>query len=128
MAADSHLDATQLASYHAIGSSRPIQAIVTDPTLAVIDVALPLAVLAAEMLVCCRVPITYLTRAPAPRMAWLRRLHTAERLFLFPCPGPGSYSQHSLWLVILAAPMLRNLLLHPEAVTADSIPVADSPT
>jgi hypothetical protein len=70
----------------------PVDATVTSPWFAMLDLALPLAVPTASEMVCSRVPGHYVTDATAPRRAWLAALKDQGRLHLI--WGSLHYGRH----------------------------------
>jgi hypothetical protein len=110
-------DVRQLDSYTASGYQQlaregvSFDAIITSPPLALLDLAIPLAVAAARLIACVRVPSHYISDAPAPRSRWLQALRTAGRLMvIFNLPKGRDTPRHA-WLLIFAASATRDTLL-----------------
>ncbi|KAJ9530968.1 hypothetical protein QJQ45_028868, partial [Haematococcus lacustris] len=78
------------AAYRALLQQQPIDAIISSPDPAVLDLLLPLAVIYAHSLVCMLVPHAYLSDAPPARFRWIQQLKQAERLLHVTCPSLGS--------------------------------------
>ena len=112
---DYHLDALQPRTYEELRTDQPLHTVVMSPFFAVLDLALPLAVLYAEQLVCCHVPGHYLTNAPPARLSWLIQLQDAGRLMLVMGLPRGPTGRRCMWLIIFADPLLRDLLVRPHA-------------
>lgn len=80
-----------------------LDAVVMRPPAGLLDLALPLAVRTARLLVCCQVPEEFITQASAARRQWLRRLDSAGRLILIYGQRQGSLSQRCVWVVVFRA-------------------------
>ncbi len=93
--------------------------IVTSPWFAVLDLALPLAVEAAQVAACIHVPGHYMASGLGPRYAYLRQLQHCNRLVVLlglPC-GPMGW--RCTWIVVfnyaaLRAKLLRSVWQHAD--------------
>lgn len=113
MEADYHLDALQHSTYQSIKDSYGLDAVVISPTFAFLDLALPLAVLHAEQLVCCHVPGHYFTCAPRARFEWMSRLQHEGRLAVIAGLPVGPSHRQCLWFLIFRSAALKKLLYRP---------------
>ena len=105
-----------------------IDAIVFSAWTSVLDVAIPVAVHMAKAVVCTLVPSSYVTDAPAPRLAWLNKLHTAGRLALV-VGTPQRYEDDArgtrcTWLCIFSTPHERQRMMRYTSYTAAPLPLA----
>ena len=120
-AADTHEDALQPSFYHKLLQDGPIDAIVMSPWFAMLDLALPLAVLAASVVVCAHVPGHYFTNATGPRHQWLGNLVNSGRVqFIWGLPR-GPMGRRCAWLIVFASTELRKKLVKPEYRTDSCI-------
>jgi site-specific DNA-cytosine methylase len=119
--AHTHEDALQPVFYRRRLREGPVDAIVTSPWFAMLDLALPLAVLTASKVVCAHVPGHYVTDATAPRRAWLAALKDQGRLhFIWGLPK-GEIGRRCMWLLVFATPELRDTLIKPEYCTGSCL-------
>jgi site-specific DNA-cytosine methylase len=96
-----HLDALRPEFWRAVVKAAvPHGAIVMSPLFGVLDLALPLAVLFMDRVVCCHVPGHYVTDATPARLAWLRRLKAAGRLLLVLGLPRGPMGRRCMWIVV----------------------------
>jgi hypothetical protein len=108
-----HLDALQPSTYSKIKKEYGLDAVVISPTFAFLDLALPLAVLHANQLVCCHVPGHYLTGGPAARFEWMRHLQKQNRLHILSGLPVGPSHRRCLWLLIFKSEGAKRILLRP---------------
>jgi hypothetical protein len=111
--ADLHLDALQPEFYTTVARqlAAPIDAIVTSPWFAVLDIVLPLLVAAARVVVCVHVPGHYVSSGVEPRHQYLRQLQREGRLLvLFGLPRAAT-GWRCAWLVIFRSAALKRQLL-----------------
>lgn len=111
--ADLHLDALQPGFYTTVARqlAAPIDAIVTSPWFAVLDIVLPLLVAAARVVVCVHVPGHYVSSGVEPRHQYLRQLQREGRLLvLFGLPRAAT-GWRCAWLVIFRSAALKRQLL-----------------
>ena len=114
VAADYYLDPLQPESYRVIKAERGgIDAIVICPHRAYLDLALPLAVFFADLVVCCYVPWSYFTAAPATRMSWLSQLQLQGRLLLLASSTTRPGAMRSVWIVIFKSVPVRQIMCRP---------------
>jgi hypothetical protein len=94
---------------------RPPEAVVTAPWPDLLDAFLPIAVRRASRVVCCLVPLAYLSSAPGPRRAWLARLWRDDRLLFVHLSSSASSAvgAPSVWLVIAATAVIRKAITRP---------------
>ena len=119
--ADTHEDALQPAFYRRRLREGSVDAIVTSPWFAMLDLALPLAVMAASTMVCAHVPGHYITDATEPRNTWLRKLKASGRLhFVWGLPK-GPMGRRCAWMIVFASAQLRNKLIRPEYCTESCV-------
>ena len=115
LAVDYHHDALQPETYWSIRQRHGMDAIVSSPCFAVLDLALPLAVKFAHMVVCCHVPGHYLTDAPEARAQWLQSLQWQGRLFFIMGVPRGPMGRRSVWLVIFRTQAIGEWMRRPYA-------------
>ena len=115
MDTDYHLDALQPETYWNIRQKHGMDAVVTSPYFSVLDLALPLAVKFATMVVCCHVPGHYLTDAPVARMRWLQSLQCEDRLYFIMGLPRGPMGRRCVWLVIFKSKEVCSLMRRPFA-------------
>ena len=80
---------------------------------AVLDLALPIAVLYAHHSVCCHVPGHYVTDRPAPRMEWFRQLQSQGRLMIIAGLPRGPMGRRCMWLCVFRSAALRQIMTKP---------------
>jgi hypothetical protein len=97
------LDPLQHGTYVLWDKELALDAVVMRPPAGLLDLALPLAVRTARLLVCCQVPEEFITQASAARRQWLRRLDSAGRLILIYGERQGPLSQRCVWVVVFRA-------------------------
>ena len=115
LAADYHYDALQPETYRNMQQHQSMDAVVTCPREAVLDLALPLAVKFANMIVCCQVPGHYLTDAPEARMEWLRDMQQQGRLFFIMGLPKGTMGRRRVWLVVFKTRAISEWMRRPYA-------------
>ena len=108
-----HMDALQPSTYIKIKREYGLDAVIISPTFAFLDLALPLAVLHAEQLVCCHVPGHYFTCAPSARFEWMRQLQEQKRLHVLAGLPIGPSHRRCLWLIIFRSEAIKRVLLRP---------------
>ena len=108
-----HMDALQPSTYIKIKREYGLDAVIISPTFAFLDLALPLAVLHAEQLVCCHVPGHYFTCAPSARFEWMRQLQEQKRLHVLAGLPIGPSHRRCLWLLIFKSEAIKRVLLRP---------------
>jgi hypothetical protein len=108
-----HMDALQPSTYIKIKKEYGLDAVIISPTFAFLDLALPLAVLHAEQLVCCHVPGHYFTCAPSARFEWMRQLQEQKRLHVLAGLPIGPSHRRCLWLIIFKSEAIKRVLLRP---------------
>ena len=113
MEAHYHLDGLQPSTYKKIKKEYGLDAVVISPTFTFLDLALPLAVLHAEQIVCCHVPGHYLTCAPLARFEWMRHLQNQNRMHILAGLPIGPSHRRCLWLIIFRSEAVKRLLLRP---------------
>jgi len=114
-AADYHHDALQPDTYWNMRQQQGMDAIITIPKEEVLDLALPLAVKFAYMIVCCQVPGRYLTDAPEARMNWLRDMQQQGRLFFIMGLPRGPMGRRRVWLVVFKTRAISEWMRRPYA-------------
>ena len=97
-----------------------MEAIVITPPPELLDMALPLAVEYAELVVCCQVPRTCVTEPPHEhRIPWLRSLQQEERLIFIPVIPPGASEPQPpekcelVWIVVFKTQAIGEWLKKP---------------
>ena len=113
MPTHTHCNALLHSTYAHLQERSRIHVIVTSPFFAVLDLALPLAILYAHHAVCCHVPGHYVTDGPSPRMEWLRGLQRQERLVVIAGLPVGPMGRRCIWLCIFRTRELRQLMVKP---------------
>ena len=112
--AHTHLDALQPGLYRSTARQVSIDGVITSPWFAVLDIALPLAVLAARTVACVHVPGHYVTDAHPARCAYLKGLMAQGRLHILWNLPKGAMGRRCGWLLVFASSTLRDLLINPE--------------
>jgi len=120
-----HLDALQPPSYDswallASSLSSHMGAVVTSPHWAFLDLAIGLAVDAAEEVACLHVPPAYLMQPPSRRRQFFKELMDQNRLFVLQCRNPGTVGRLCTWLVIFSSASTRQRLGRSPAARGDS--------
>lgn len=116
MTTDHHDDALEQRFYNQISLSHGIDAIVISPPAGVLDVALPLAERNADLVVCCQVPMPYITEAHEHRARWFRSLQNEERLFFIITDTIGSTKgYYRVWVIIFKTKAIGEWLRKPYA-------------
>ena len=114
--ANSHFDALQPIFYVYAKQLIGLDAVIISPPTGVLDMALPLAVRNAGMVVCCQVPMHYITQAHNNRNRWLRSLHDEERLFFIVTSRSGSSEgPRCVWVVVFKTKAISDWLRKPYA-------------
>ena len=109
-----HADALQPGFYRRAQAEQAIDAVVTSPWFAALDLALPLAVLAARAVACVHVPGHYITDAHPARVHYLRELMREGRLHVLWNLPKGPMGRRCGWVIVFATPQLANWLIRPE--------------
>lgn len=112
--ADTHCDALQPTFYRQVARRIGLDAIVTSPWFAVLDLALPLAVMAARSVACIHVPGHFVTDAHPRRRAYLRALMHEGRVHMHFLDKKGPMGRRCLWLLVFADRATKARLLSPE--------------
>eukprot|EP00854_Cymbomonas_tetramitiformis_P022862 gene22862-biopygen23645 len=86
-------------------------AVVTSPWFAVLDIALPLAVLASKKVACIHVPSHYMTDMTESRAKYFRHLSHAGRLHVIDHLEHGPIGRRFMWALVFKNPLLRAKLL-----------------
>ena len=115
-----HYDALQPCVYQYFRRRQGMEAIVITPPPELLDMALPLAVEYAELVVCCQVPRTCVTEPPHEhRIPWLRSLQQEERLIFIPVIPPGASEPQPpekcelVWIVVFKTQAIGEWLKKP---------------
>ena len=108
-----HADALQPGFYRRAQAEQAIDAVVTSPWFAALDLALPLAVLAARAVACVHVPGHYITDAHPARVHYLRELMREGRLHVLWNLPKGPMGRRCGWVIVFATPQLANWLIRP---------------
>ena len=126
MPTHTHLNALLHSTYAKLQEKARIHVIVTSPFFAILDLALPLAVLYAHHVVCCHVPGHYVTDGPSPRMEWLRGLLRQERLMIIAGLPVGPMGRRCIWLCIFRTKELRQLMVKPGSAGSIGLHIGES--
>ena len=111
-AATWHEDALQPGFYSAMRARLGrLDALVFSSWFTFLDLALPLAASAADVVACAHVPGHWLTDAPPPRQAWLRSLQSAGRLAIVTGLPRGPMGRRCLWVCVFKTAQLRKRML-----------------
>jgi len=95
-----HEDALRLNFYTTWNGDMPPDAIVTSPWFGLLDIAIPLLIHAAKILVCVHVPGHYLSDAHPARASYLKRLAASHRLHVLWNLPRGPTGRRCAWLLI----------------------------
>ncbi|KAK3250154.1 hypothetical protein CYMTET_40450 [Cymbomonas tetramitiformis] len=87
-------------------------AVITSPWFAVLDIALPLAVMASRMVACIHVPSHYMTDMTGSRARYFRKLCHARRLHVVGHLEQGPIGRRCMWVLVFKNPLLRARMLH----------------
>ena len=110
--AQHHLDTLQPASYKQLRSLYGRRtAFVTSPWFRMLDIVLPLTVLASPQVACMHVPGHYLTDAHPARLQYLRSLLQQGRLVTVMGLPRSVMGRRCLWLLIFASALVRQRLM-----------------
>jgi hypothetical protein len=114
--ADFRLDALQLESYKELKEADVcLDVVISAPWFVLLDLALPMAVMCTKSLVCMRVPVSYVEKAPEPRRMWLESMrHNGRLVVLQGLPLAPSGKQH-MWLLIFKDEWTRRRMLAVKA-------------
>jgi hypothetical protein len=93
-----HMQPHQPSFWQGLTGPAAVDAVVSAPITAVLDLVIPLAVAFSRQLTCFWVPRAFLAAAPSPRRAWLRSLAVAGRLRVLEPDLPGATP--GVWLAI----------------------------
>jgi len=91
-------------------ASRRPDVVVCAPHPAAVDLVLPLFSSFAPC-VCCLVPAAFLVDAPEPRVQWLRKMQSADRLQLLVCHSVFPFHGF-VWVCVFTTAAIKNLFLH----------------
>jgi hypothetical protein len=119
--AELHQDALQPAFYQKLLRVTPVDVIILSPWFAFLDVAIPLAVLAASVCVCVHIPGHYFTNAVMPRYAYLKpyfQLDTAH--FVWGLPR-GPMGMRCAWLLLFRTKKHKYDVLRKECILASTM-------
>jgi len=119
--ADLHQDALQPAFYQKLLKVTPVDVIILSPWFAFLDVAIPLAVLAASVCVCVHIPGHYFTNAVMPRYAYLKpyfQLDSAH--FVWGLPR-GPMGMRCAWLLLFKTPKHKHAVLRKEYLVSSTM-------
>ena len=108
---DLHMDALQPALYLHAAKHCAVDAVVSSPWFAVLDLALPLAIAASRMVACVHVPGHYITDAHPIRARYLAELMAAHRLHVLWNLPKGPMGRRCGWLLVFASPALKRALV-----------------
>ncbi len=109
-----HGDALQPDFYRAVETRAPVDAVVTSPWFAILDLALPLAVSAARVVACVHVPGHYVSDAHPARAKYLAALMRAGRLHILWNLPKGPMGRRCAWLLVFASPLIKKCLVSKE--------------
>jgi hypothetical protein len=123
---DFSLDPLQPQTYKKLRNQTGLQAVITSPPMAVVDLVLSLAVCATRKVVCLYVPGQFLSGAPRPRLQYLRKLQEQGRLLLLTTMDLDQEGQ-GLWCVIFRSGTYKELLLRPGLPGRLQVTLADDP-
>lgn len=112
---ETHEDALQPEYYRKLATRVGVDAIVTSPWFALLDLALPLAVMAARAVVCMHIPGHYITDAHPRRSTYLKRLMEEERIRLLMGLPAGPMGRRCAWLLIFSSAAAKAQLLRKVA-------------
>jgi hypothetical protein len=116
----SHRDALQPGFYTELRQQLGVvDAIVTSPWFAALDLALPLLVEAAASVACVHVPGHYLTSGVEPRYKYLRELQAQGRLHVIMGLPRGPMGRRCIWLLVFRSSAVRQRLLSPACRVED---------
>ena len=127
-AADTHMDALQPGFYRMSRARVGLDAVVTSPWFATLDLALPLAVLAARTAACIHVPGHYITDAHPARATYLMRLIGEGRLHMLCNLPKGAMGRRCVWIIIFASSALKDVLVRPTRRLAAPVSFASPAT
>ena len=109
--ADFNMDPLQPGSYQVMEQEIRIDAIIASPWFALLDLAIPLALRAAQSVVCTHVPGHYISDAHPIRRRWLNELISEDRLHVLYGLPKGPLGRRCAWLIVFASPQLKRALL-----------------
>ena len=112
--ADTHLDALHPSYYTLAMRTVGLDAIITSPWFAMLDLAVPLAANAVNSVACVHVPGHYVTDAPQRRADYMVRLMQAGRLLIIFNLPKGPLGRRCAWLVIFATAAMKEALTKSE--------------
>jgi len=116
-----HQDALQPEFYQNLLKITPIDVIILSPWFAFLDVAIPLAVLAASVCVCVHIPGHYFTNAVTPRYSYLKpyfQLDTAH--FIWGLPR-GPMGMRCAWLLLFKSKKHKYDVLRSEYIISSTM-------
>ncbi|KAK3274948.1 hypothetical protein CYMTET_16901 [Cymbomonas tetramitiformis] len=106
------LNALQPGNYRAWKEKYGVcDAVVTSPWFAVLDIALPLAVLASRVVACIHVPSHYMTDMTESRAQYFRKLCHAGRLHVIGHLEHGPIGRRCMWVMVFRNPLTRARML-----------------
>ena len=108
---DTHGDALQPSFYRCMARRMGLGAIVTSPWFAVLDLALPLAVMAARCVACVHVPGHYITDAHPRRASYLQGLMASSRVHIVFNGDKGPMGRRCAWLLVFADAATKQMML-----------------
>ncbi len=115
--ADFHADALQPHFYRSLRKAAPLDTIVMSPWFAFLDLAIPLAALAAEKCVCVHVPGHYFTNGFPARFRWLQSWADSDRLhFIWGLPR-GPAGMRCGWLMFFRTPEIKREMVRAKYLT-----------
>jgi hypothetical protein len=94
-----------------------LDVVISSPWFVLLDLALPVAVLCAETVVCMRVPWNYLHEAPQARKCWLGRLHKEGRVVWLRGLLPTASGRSHTWLLVFKNGVVRRRMLTKEVIS-----------
>ncbi|KAK3256026.1 hypothetical protein CYMTET_34826 [Cymbomonas tetramitiformis] len=106
------LNALQPGNYRAWKEKYGVcDAVITSPWFAVLDIALPLAVLASRVVTCIHVPSHYMTDMTESRAQYFRKLCHAGRLHVIGHLEHGPIGRRCMWVMVFRNPLTRARML-----------------
>jgi len=86
-------------------------AVITSPWFAVLDIAVPLAVMASRVVACVHVPSYYLTDMTESRARYFRKLSLEGRLHVIGHLEHGPIGRRCIWVLVFKNPLVRAKML-----------------
>ena len=106
-------DALQPSLYERIGAIMGVDAIVTSPWFALLDVAVPLSAMVARAVACIHVPAHYFTDPHPARAAFISHLIAEGRLHMLWNLAKGPLGRRCGWMLVFRTAALRQALVSP---------------